>query len=105
MCKQFVFDERGHVVKRGGKPIKRNGNPPCRLCPKKSPEEAHQYELSPRNLRLLDYFLKHQAAGGMPMDEATKDRFAIIDTMLKKADQASLVKLLVAEIVPFLTKR
>lgn len=105
-CRLFVFDERGEKATRGGQPIRRppGASPPCKACPKKSPREAHRYELSPRNLRLVSCFMRRRATGDIPMDEATRERFSVIDAIVRRNERTSLARSIAAELLPLLVK-
>lgn len=75
-CKKFVFDKDGKKIRRrGGGYQTRNGAlPPCRLCPKVSPEEAHKFELTTRNYRLYTVYKMIQATKGRYLsDEQMRD--------------------------------
>jgi hypothetical protein len=79
------LDSRGgKILTRAGKRVERGTTPPpCHACPKKSPEEAKLYELSERNIKVYEMYLKSQATGGMCLgelarDEETQRDFAII---------------------------
>lgn len=106
-CKLFVFDETGKKMMRGGKPVKRpqGAVPPCRQCPKESPEKAHEHELSPRNQQVVAYYLKHRAAGGLPMDELTQSRLAIVDSLVRRADQKTLAQSVALELLPLFVRK
>ena len=63
-CKKWLYDlQTGKKVLRGGKEVKRPKGtlPPCHSCPKKSPEEAHEYELSDRNVLAYRLWLYSKA--------------------------------------------
>lgn len=99
-CKKWVYldsvegqryevDERGgKILTRGGKRVARGSTPPpCHQCPKKSPEQARDYELTERNIRMYEMYLKSQATGGMCLGELAHDPmvqrdFAIIHNIV-----------------------
>lgn len=103
----YVFGKDGKKELRGGEPVKRppGAKPPCRGCPKKSPEQAHEYELSPRNRRLYWYYLRHRATGCEPMDEVTRERFAIIDPIVRSAENGALAQSIVTGMVALFGKK
>lgn len=67
--------------------------PPCGLCEKKSPTEAWQYELSPRNYQAVRHFLRHRAMGFQALTEAEKAdtivqrNFEIIDEAFRQHER------------------
>jgi hypothetical protein len=89
-CIKWQYDEQtGKIATRGrGKderPVPRVGLPPCGLCPKKSPEEAKQLELSPRNYQALAYYRQVVATGGhVPMDAVTARNCGLIDPIIRQ---------------------
>lgn len=93
-----MFDEWGSkVLARGGKPVRRQGSPPCGTCPKKSPEQARHYELNGRNKATLDLYYATRAMGGANLtDEQRRDSvlqsaLAVIDRIVRpyEAEQAT----------------
>lgn len=82
---RYELDERGgKIMTRGGKRVERGTTPPpCHACPKRSPDEAKQFELTDRNIKVYEMYLKSQATGGMCLGELAHDAeaqrdFAII---------------------------
>lgn len=69
------MDERGgKILSRGGKRVARGSTPPpCHQCPKKSPEQAHEYELSERNIKMYEMYLKSQATSGLCLGDLASD--------------------------------
>lgn len=55
-----------------GNRLKRIGKTPCRTCPKKSPQEAHLYELSPKNERAVEFYYTTRAMRGVNLTDAQK---------------------------------
>lgn len=90
---------------RGGKRVERgNTPPPCSQCPKKSPEQAHQYELSERNIKVYEMYLKSQATGGMCLGELAHDPivqrdFAIIHQIVTAIQNARFESAIAAKMV------
>jgi hypothetical protein len=85
-CQKWVFldkiqGERYDTDERGGKIMTRNGKrvergtalPPCQTCPKKSPEQAKDYELNNRNIRMYEMYLKSQATCGLCLGDLAHD--------------------------------
>lgn len=72
---RYETDERGgKILTRGGKRVPRGTTPPpCHACPKKSPEQAKDYELTQRNIRMYEMYLKSQATGGMCLGDLAHD--------------------------------
>ena len=90
-CKQFVFDlktgER-ETFKSGPErkelPLARNAgeSPPCRQCPKESPERAKQIELSDKNWQAYSHYLQAKAVGltdAEKRDPIVRRNFALIE--------------------------
>lgn len=44
-------------------PILRVDEPPCHVCPKKSPENGRRLKLSERNRRFVDFYYRVRASG------------------------------------------
>lgn len=97
-CKLWVFDEQGKKQISRGKPVPMGkAKPPCRMCPKKSPEEAHQYELSRKNALTVQMYYTTRAMNGTNLsDEARQDsrlqsNLAIVDRIIRphEAEQAT----------------
>jgi hypothetical protein len=86
------------VEKKNGKPIERSGPPPCWKCPKKSPEQAHQYELSKGNQELYNLYCKVKATSGSCLTAEQKasdwlsSRLALIEMIVEQDKQDRLVK-------------
>ena len=76
-CQQWVYDpETWSRQKKGGVDIRRKPGMklPCRVCPKKSPEESKRhYELNDRNLRALTFYREVAAMGFDWTDEERSD--------------------------------
>lgn len=85
-CQKWVYIEQGEpearhekdsrggkILTRGGKRVKRTTPPPCHACPKKSPELAREYELTDRNIKMYEMYLKSQATGGMCLGKLAHD--------------------------------
>ncbi len=66
-CAKWMYDRDGRRrLRRDGKPDPRPpGVPtPCGTCPKRSPREAHRYELSEKNLRAVECYFETRATQG-----------------------------------------
>ena len=59
---------------RHGQPVERPAgtSPPCHQCPKQSPQEAHKYELSLKNIRTLAMYFQQRATSGVCLSEAER---------------------------------
>ena len=93
-CKRWVYDDKGEVQKgRDGQPMKRpvNSRTPCRTCPKKSPAEAHQYELSDKNHKAVQLYFS--VRGGVELcddlkhDAIVARNMGIIDRIIRQHEQ------------------
>lgn len=110
-CKALVYDlDTGKVETywNGEEhvPQPRPGPPPCQLgkeCPKVSPEREHEFVLSERNERMLQFYQTARATGGRslgPIDSLTGRAFRLIDSIVRQHERSETVselsKLLVA---------
>jgi hypothetical protein len=73
-CKKWLYREDGTIAKRRGHKLRRppGQKPPCRTCPKESPEKAWQYELHQRNWLALDVYWEVQATSGVCLTDVEK---------------------------------
>lgn len=92
---------------RGGKQLKRVTAPPCKTCPKESPEKAREHELSIKNLRTLDLYYVTRAMNGMNLpdemryDEILQHNFSVIDRIVRTYEsERSLFAGLAVDISP-----
>lgn len=82
-----MFDEKtGLKAISRGKPIPRPGSPPCRTCPKKSPEQAKHYELSRKNHKTVQLYYTTRAMTGANLSDAMRQD-AILQKNLTIVDQ------------------
>ena len=80
-CQRYVYrvDEQGRVrperLQHGGHDWLRPAGvpPPCGKCPKRSPQEAHLYELSPKNRRTLELYFRVRATRGACLTKRMRD--------------------------------
>lgn len=83
------------VLEINGQKQRRYGAPPCRLCPKGSPSEAHQFELTQSNIAAVRHFLAHRAMNFNALSEQERNdpivqrNFEIIDQVFREFDKAS----------------
>ena len=83
---------------RLGKKVPRTGPPPCWSCPKKSPEQAHEFELSKQGLELYNLYRKVKATSGACLSEEQRssvilaERLALIDTIVEADKTLKLAK-------------
>ena len=85
-----MYDERtGAKLIRGGQPAPRGKSPtPCWQCPKGSPTEAPDHELSLRNRRAYSYYVQARAPLGdrLEADAITHRVFSIIDRLVRASE-------------------
>lgn len=102
----FVYDpakgwaaelRNGQKVPRGRIP------PPCKVCPKESPENAWQHELTEKNVQAVMHWKQHRAMAfnGMADEEKTdpiiQRNFGIIDDEFRRHErQRELQDVLIA---------
>lgn len=98
-CKQWVYGDNGEgPVYRLGKKVARVGPPPCWSCPKKSPEQAHEFELSKQGFELYNLYRKVKATSGACLTDEQRSssilagRLALIDTIVEADKAANLAK-------------
>jgi hypothetical protein len=95
-CKLWQFNEKdgltgkkGQIAERAGHKLRRIGAPPCKTCPKESPEKAKEHELSERNYRTLELYYASRAMScanltdDMKRDAIVQRNFAIIDRIVR----------------------
>jgi hypothetical protein len=87
-------------VLQGGERVKQRGSgadqprpagsrPPCHACPKKSPREAHRYELNMKNIRAVQLYYRTRAMCGRNLsdreagDPVLARNMAIIDQIVR----------------------
>lgn len=104
-----MYDDKGdRITTRAGAFIPRPpGTPlPCNTCPKKSPEEAHEYELNDRNQTLAEYYLTARGCGwNSPMDDLTRERFGVVDVIIRECEQKATAENLAASLAPIMLRR
>lgn len=71
-----------------GEPLKRGKGscPPCKQCPKESPEKASQHELSVKNWQAYQFYLRHRAMNFQSLTEQEK-RDPIVQRNMKIIDE------------------
>lgn len=99
-CKRWMYDRDGKKTLRRGLPVLRPANvpTPCSSCPKKSPAEAPQYELSFKNSQAVNLYYQTRAmsAGNLTsrqrFDPLLAKNMALIDRIIRpiEAQQAAL---------------
>ena len=110
-CQTWQYDKNGEIEKaRDGGRMKRIGITPCVTCPKKSPAEAKDYELSQRNHKAVEFYYATRAMRGMNLSEAQKQDALLSRNMARierivtdfEAEQATLrmAGTIVASLVP-----
>jgi hypothetical protein len=95
-CKQWQFNDRdgltgkkGEIAERAGHKLRRIGPPPCKTCPKESPEKAHEHELNDRNYKTLELFYAARAmncsnlSDDLKRDAILQRNFSIIDRIVR----------------------
>lgn len=64
------------------------GSPPCQCCPKKSPQQAHEYELSEKNMRTVNIYYQQRAAGNLSPrqrhDATLAHNLALVDRIVRQ---------------------
>lgn len=89
-----VEEVKREVCKRRINP--KTGKPmtPCESCPKKSPDQAHKYVLSEKNMRTYQFYRESRAMGFANLTEAMKNddtlrrNFAIIDEIERQTERS-----------------
>lgn len=75
----------------GKLPVIRLGDPPCYLCPKKSPENGEKLQLSMRNKRFIDFYYRvHSSGMRHPLLDCpvTQRNMRLVDTAIDLAKAA-----------------
>jgi hypothetical protein len=110
-----LFEDSGgkfttKIITRGGQQIRRpEGTPtPCAMCPKKSPKEAHNYELTTRNIKAVQFYRITQAmhgrniVGRMRRDTVMQRVLATIDVIMKQHERREMAEGIGTAIMPFI---
>lgn len=83
---------------RLGKKVVRTGPPPCWSCPKKSPEQAHEFELSKQGHEIYNLYRKVKATAGACLSEEQRksavlaERLALVDAIVEADKTLKLAK-------------
>lgn len=89
-CVLWMYDEKtGQKMIRAGQPLPRGKSPtPCWQCPKGSPTEAHNHELSLKNRLAYGYFVQARAPLGerLPADAITHRVLGHVDRLVRAAE-------------------
>ena len=92
-CQEWQYNETdgatgkaGEIAERRGVKLKRVGLPPCKQCVKKSPSQAREYELSPRNQKALNLYYATRAMHGANLTDEQK-RDAIVQRNMSLIEQ------------------
>jgi len=99
-CKKWVYNPDGSRQQRGGKDVPRHPTvpTPCDSCPKKSPEEAHEYELSLKNMKAVQFHSISKACGfrnltpELANDSIIQRNFTIIEGIEEHFERERLAK-------------
>lgn len=83
---------------RGSKPVERpSGVPtPCHACPKKSPAQAREHELTAKNYQTYQTYLESQATCGVSLTAEQRRcgvllrRLALIHRIVREVEQTNL---------------
>jgi hypothetical protein len=102
-CKKWLYNSDGTRSQRGGQDVLRVTPTPCLTpagCPKKSPEEAKDYELSEKNRTCFQFYLRSKGIdfknleGELAQDQIIQRNFSIINSILEKKKQEDLAKMI-----------
>lgn len=100
-CRAWVYDEKTRErVKRGGRDVARPKNvpTPCHQCPKQSPEQASQHELTAANHRTYETYLEVQATSGASLTGEQRRagvllrRLAIVHRVVREVETQNLLR-------------
>lgn len=90
-CQRWIYGKDWKPALRGGRKQARGPGQatPCMICPKKSPENAKQLELTPQAHRTIQLYLRHRATGSALTKAEAKDaylvrNFGIIDVLFRE---------------------
>lgn len=103
-CQKWLYKDSGNVLS-GEKMKGRDGQPqprpegvptPCGICPKRSPEQAHQFELSEKNLKSVFLYFEVQGTAGaclgaMAGDSLLRRNMGIIHHAVQSSDRRDLL--------------
>lgn len=108
-CKTWIYDDKGEIqTTRGKQKMRRpaNSKTPCRTCPKKSPEQAHEYELSDKNRKAVDLYFA--VRGGAELRDDLKHdailarNMGIIDRIMRQYEQEQAATSVVSPLLSYL---
>jgi hypothetical protein len=100
-CQKWWYeDDSDRIHERGGKPMLRPSSSatPCQTCPKKSPQEAHRYELNDRSRLALEVYRQVKASHGACLsDRERRDpillrNLAIIDRLITRSERREIYR-------------
>jgi hypothetical protein len=75
--------------------------PPCRQCPKESPEKAHEHELSEKNWRAYAHYQQMRAVGPTSEERAdpiVRRNAAIIDQVVRQQEAKQAAQMTAGEL-------
>ena len=99
-CQKWVYHfegpKSGEKMTRRGLPVVRTAPPPCWSCPKKSPDNAWEYELCDQNLLLLDDYWRGVGTSGAyfggEVDPVTARFFGICARLYRNNDHSVMIQ-------------
>jgi hypothetical protein len=106
-CKRFVFDDNGKKMMRGGNPVPRQpgANPPCRTCPKISPENEKNCTLSEKNWKTIQLWYQSKATGGnVPLDDIARENLGLVQYVMDAVSTVENAKATMMAMAPLMVK-
>ena len=103
-CKTWQYNAQGQIEIHRGKKLRRIGKTPCHRCPKKSPDQAHEYELSPANQKAVDFYYTTRGMNwtnlteSMRSDPIVQRNMHIIDRLIRPMESESSAETLIAPV-------
>jgi hypothetical protein len=93
-CKAYLYDDRGEVMTRGGKPCPRPANAPtpCKTCPKippgAEPRPENAVELDEAGLDCWRFYKECKAVGEFPRDPLVRAAAGVFRAVEDAAERA-----------------
>ena len=109
-CQKFIYDfatGQRKTYAQGTRDRLRPANtpPPCHKCPKQSPQQSHEHELSAKNWRTLSLYQQVRASRGACLTDAMKNdgllmkNLATIDALFRRWEREQQASAVAFEVV------
>lgn len=112
-CRKYIYDDTWKRKtyragpRREERPCLRPDSipTPCERCPKESPSKAKEYDLSRRNRKAFDAYLRFRAAGPRGrIDSVAERNMAIIDDLYREWERKAIGREIAMRVSELLAK-